>query len=667
MSSRFMRAVAALSFAAVVQVASGATVFETTDLVASTPTAAAQLPPPIEFSVPAAGTYVAGLSDLNVPAAFDALSAIVTHDLQVVARLEIPSGSSQAQASFVTTAAGTYRIHVLGTLPADQAGGIFALSVGPQGGGAPLVDTAGTIVADSSAPPTSTVLEAEFEIPVSGNYQLAVTDHAFPSALASAPQVLLSDASLNPVNQNPFAAVAGETYHLRVFATAAAGDAAGLYSARITGPASVVAYQSTNRVGKVLAPVDVSLPAAGQYLLTIGDANFPGPLTALAALVIQDGAVLGQRPGAGNVTITGAQGAAQLFAFARTTTVGALTMRLSQGASVVFGDVRAVDASPAADTPAIYSYEPDQAVAAGSYRLTLSDFRFPSALPSLHAAVIQGDSIIGSADQAGTLDVTLTSGKVQALVAVEPPPGTPSQPNSGLFGIDLSKTQGANVFESTQGVGGLFRSEPVQIPSAGSYEFTVADLQFPAALGSSALAITRGTDLVAQILGGSKVSRQLAAGTYILNFIGQPGTQQVHGTYGLRLADAPAAPTVMLTANPGTITSGERTTLTWSTANATSCTAGNGWSGGKNTSGSEQSAALNANATFELSCSGPGGSTSASASVVVNARSSNSGGGGGGSTSVLLLIYMSLLGAVRTASRFMIMSARRNVPVTQTH
>ena len=264
--------------------------------------------------------------------------------------------------------------------------------------------------------------------------------------------------------------------------------------------------------------------------------------------------------------------------------------------------------------------------------------------------MIQGDSIVDSTDQAGALDVTLTAGKVKALVAVEPPPGTPSQPSSGLFGIDLSTTQGANVFESTQGVGGLFRSEPVQIATAGSYEFTVADLQFPAALGSSALAITRGNDLVAQIFGGSKVSRQLTAGTYILNFIGQPAASQVHGTYGLRLADAPAAPTVTLTANPGTVTSGERTTLQWSTANATSCTAANGWSGSKNTSGSEQSAALNANATFELSCSGPGGTSNASASVVVNARSSG-GGGGGGSTGVLLLIYMSSLALVRRRAR----------------
>ena len=224
MSSRFMRAVAALSLAAITHVAPAATVFETTDLVASTPTAAAQLPPPIEFSVTAAGNYVAELSDQNFPAAFDSLSAIVTHDLQVVARLEVASGSSLAQASFVATA-GTYRIHVLGTLPVDQAGGSFAVTVASQAGGAALVDTAGTIAADSSAPPSTATLEAEFDIATSGNYQLTLTDHAFPAALAAAPQVLLlkvDGTALVPETRNPFPADAGTTYLLTVIATAAA-------------------------------------------------------------------------------------------------------------------------------------------------------------------------------------------------------------------------------------------------------------------------------------------------------------------------------------------------------------------------------------------------------------------------------------------------------------
>lgn len=666
MSRRILSAVAALGLT-IAGPAPAATVFETTDLVASTPTAAAQLPAPIEFSVPAAGTYVAELSDLNIPAALDSLSAIVTHDLQVVAKLELVSGSPTAQASFAAVA-GTYRIHVLGTLDESQEGGAFAVRIAPQSGGTPLVDTAGTIAGDSSAPPATAVLQAQFDIATSGAYQLSVSDQAFPAALAAAPQVLLSRRTPGgPAevtrNVGPFTADAG-TYDLTVIATAAAPDEAGLFSARVSGgPSAVLVYQSTNRVGRLLQPIDVSLPATGQYSLTIADAAFPAPLTSLAALVAKGSDVLGQRSDAGSFTISGTQGTVQVFTFAKTATIGSFTLRLAQGSSLVFADVRPVDASPAADTPAIFSFEASSAVAAGNYRLTVNDFRFPSALPSLRAAVIQGDSIIDSIDQAGGVDVTLAAGNVKALVSAEPPVGTPSQPSSGLFGIDLSIAQGANVFESTQGVGGLFRPQLVQIATAGNYEFTVADLQFPAELGASSLAITRGTELVAQIFGGAKVTRQLAAGTYVLNFIGQPAAGQVHGTYGLRVADPPPMPAVTLTANPGSVTSGARTTLQWSATDATACTATNGWSGSKPASGTEQSAALTANTTFELSCSGPGGTTSRSASVVVNAPASGGGGGGGGSSGIFLLIYMSAL----AWARFMIMSIRRNTPVTQTH
>jgi hypothetical protein len=79
----------------------------------------------------------------------------------------------------------------------------------------------------------------------------------------------------------------------------------------------------------------------------------------------------------------------------------------------------------------------------------------------------------------------------------------------------------------------------------------------------------------------------------------------------------PPAPTVSLTANPTSITAGQTVTLTWSSTNATSCTAAGGWSGAKAISGTEVTAALSGATTFTLSCTGTGGSTSASASVAL--------------------------------------------------
>lgn len=78
----------------------------------------------------------------------------------------------------------------------------------------------------------------------------------------------------------------------------------------------------------------------------------------------------------------------------------------------------------------------------------------------------------------------------------------------------------------------------------------------------------------------------------------------------------PQEPTVTLTANPTSITAGESTTLTWTSSNATSCTAFLGWSGGKPTSGSAPVSPTQTT-TYQLDCTGPGGVGSDDATVTV--------------------------------------------------
>lgn len=78
----------------------------------------------------------------------------------------------------------------------------------------------------------------------------------------------------------------------------------------------------------------------------------------------------------------------------------------------------------------------------------------------------------------------------------------------------------------------------------------------------------------------------------------------------------PAKPTVTLTADPTTIDAGESSTLTWSSTNATSCTASGGWSGTKATSGST-SVSPTETVTYTLTCTGPGGTASDDATVTV--------------------------------------------------
>lgn len=80
----------------------------------------------------------------------------------------------------------------------------------------------------------------------------------------------------------------------------------------------------------------------------------------------------------------------------------------------------------------------------------------------------------------------------------------------------------------------------------------------------------------------------------------------------------PPAPTLTLTANPLSLAVGGSVSLSWSTTNATSCTASGGWSGSKATAGTQSIAASAAGtATFTLGCTGAGGSISRSATVTI--------------------------------------------------
>src|SRR5262249_19303369 len=84
------------------------------------------------------------------------------------------------------------------------------------------------------------------------------------------------------------------------------------------------------------------------------------------------------------------------------------------------------------------------------------------------------------------------------------------------------------------------------------------------------------------------------------------------------IAGAPA-PTVSLAVNPASVATGGTTQLTWTSTNATSCTASGGWSGSQATSGSTTTSALSTPTTFTLTCTGPGRSANDSKAVTGSA------------------------------------------------
>jgi len=87
-------------------------------------------------------------------------------------------------------------------------------------------------------------------------------------------------------------------------------------------------------------------------------------------------------------------------------------------------------------------------------------------------------------------------------------------------------------------------------------------------------------------------------------------------------------PTVSLSASASSVVSGSSPTLTWSSSNASSCTASGGWTGSKATSGQQAVGPLTATTTFTLAC----GSATKSVTVTVTSGGGTGGGSGGGSS-----------------------------------
>ncbi len=87
---------------------------------------------------------------------------------------------------------------------------------------------------------------------------------------------------------------------------------------------------------------------------------------------------------------------------------------------------------------------------------------------------------------------------------------------------------------------------------------------------------------------------------------------------GSKQGSSPAA-TASISASPTVVASGASSTLSWSSTNASSCSASGGWSGSEPTSGKQSTGALTATTSYALTCSGPGGASApAQATVTIS-------------------------------------------------
>jgi hypothetical protein len=110
---------------------------------------------------------------------------------------------------------------------------------------------------------------------------------------------------------------------------------------------------------------------------------------------------------------------------------------------------------------------------------------------------------------------------------------------------------------------------------------------------------------------GSEASSAISVGTsFTLACSGAGGSATANVT-------VQAQPLVTLTSTASSLSGGGVAVLTWSAANATSCTASNGWSGAQELSGQQLVGPITVPTSYSLTCTGPGGSTSQSLTIGV--------------------------------------------------
>ncbi len=121
----------------------------------------------------------------------------------------------------------------------------------------------------------------------------------------------------------------------------------------------------------------------------------------------------------------------------------------------------------------------------------------------------------------------------------------------------------------------------------------------------------------------------------VLNSVLVTGTCVSGSIWNGSTCAVPAAPTASISASPTSVAYNGRSTLSWGSTNATSCTAGGPWSNQGTLSGSGLTDPLTVNTTFTFQCTGPGGTSPLqSATVTVGAAPVDGGWSNWGSCSV---------------------------------
>ncbi len=128
-------------------------------------------------------------------------------------------------------------------------------------------------------------------------------------------------------------------------------------------------------------------------------------------------------------------------------------------------------------------------------------------------------------------------------------------------------------------------------------------------------------DLTSSLVIDSSAVDQAAIGDYEVTYDVSDAAGNAAETVTRTVIVQPPAPDIELTHNRMPFTTpGTAVQLSWNSSDTSTCTASGGWSGPRDTAGSENIGELWETTTFSLTCTGDGGSTTVSTTVSVAGR-----------------------------------------------
>lgn len=620
-------------------------------------TASTAVPVEHSFSISGAGTYQVTLTDLGAQLTPTAPLASVKMALTSSSKIVGTPITAAGTLTFTTTGPGDYVVRVVGKPGNTFGSGSIGIAVGTAAAPTSLYSFSDTLALPGQTLPNGeAVINDSFTVPSTGPYTVTLTDFQLPQALSQLTMVIIQEGAPSPTLVLPDPATSAtvtlsQGVNYRIFAAGLADTSGGgLYGVTVTSPSASV-YTKTQPVGTTTLAAVTSL-TAGAHTALLTDLSFPAALTQLSGVVILNGQLVSSVTAGTAAPFTATASTYQVYvsSAAATASPGAGSYSLAvapQSGTAEVNIARVVSAS--GSTTKVYSLD-TSIPSAGAYTVALTNFAFPASLTSLRLAAIQGGQVIGTPlTAAGNLAINAAAGPLSFLVLAGADPTL-----GGVFDVNVTASGSSTLlFDQAQGVAGsafIVVSRPVSVTAAGPYLVQATDLGFPANFTTMATLVSQGGAVTGNIYGSDQLPITAQPGNYFVNLILQPASADAAGTYGLNVAPAPA-PTVTLNASATTVANGGKVTLSWTSQNATACTASGSWSGSQATTGSAQTDALTANATFTLTCTGAGGSANSTVNVTVGQPASPSGHGGGGSVDLLVLLALGVGLGLRHSAR----------------